>query len=132
MGTVLPLAIQSIETVTTNDVQFSVGGCFDETDDGYRPVDCHKPHLGEAYLLLTHPDQLSYPGEEGLTDWAEPLCYARFDDYTGIDYQNSALDFGYLYPTAGGWTGGDREIVCYLYDPGGNDLDEPIGRASAA
>jgi hypothetical protein len=129
---VLPLAVQSLETVTTDAFHFSVGDCFDETDEGYRSRDCYEPHLAEAYLLLTHPDQRAYPGEQGLTSWAEPLCYSRFDDYTGIDYQNSPLDFGYLYPTAGGWAAGDREIVCYLYDTGGADLTAPVGRASAA
>ena len=83
------------------------------------------------YAKLNYPDQAAYPGQEEFESWAEPLCYGRFESYTGIGYEESSLDFGYLYPGTQGWAAGDQEVICYLFDPAGDDLTSPIDTGSA-
>jgi putative regulator of septum formation/uncharacterized protein DUF4328 len=133
MGMVFPQLLDEMAraeagTTVTND--FSVGTCFDHTTADYAPLSCDGPHGAEAYAKLTYPDQDAYPGQEEFESWAEPLCYGRFEGYTGIRYEESSLDFGYLYPGIQGWGAGDHEVICYLFDPSGNDLTEPIDTGS--
>jgi hypothetical protein len=110
--------------------EFAVGECFDETDDFTR-ADCDDRHFAEVFLVVDHPDQIGYPGDRAVAEWAEPVCYGEFEQYTGIAYEQSPLDFGYLYPTSEGWAAGDREVVCYIFDPSG-ELTAPIRTDSAA
>ena len=115
-------------TTPAND--FSIGTCFNDSEAGYPHVDCDGPHEAEVYAKLVYPDQATYPGQEGFESWAEPLCYGRFERYTGIRYEQSSLDFGYLYPGTQGWAAGDHEVICYLFDPTGNDLTAPVDTGS--
>lgn len=135
MGMVFPELLEEVAraeagTTVTND--FSVGTCFNDNAPGYLHVSCDAPHEAEVYAKLIYPDQAAYPGSEGFESWAEPLCYGRFERYTGIRYEESSLDFGYLYPGTQGWAAGDHEVICYLFDPAGNDLTDPIDTGSGA
>ncbi|MGH8927167.1 MAG: DUF4328 domain-containing protein [Acidimicrobiia bacterium] len=130
LGLALPLFTQTIETgATAERIDFAVGVCFDD-EENFLQADCTEPHDSEVYALLIHPDQTIYPGQRLIEDWAEPLCYSRFRAYTGVAYENSTIDFGYLYPTSAAWAAGDREVVCYLFDPSGDRLTSPIGTAT--
>lgn len=111
-------------TTLAND--FAIGTCFNDSESGYPHVACDTPHEAEVYAKLEYPDQAAYPGQEGFESWAEPLCYSRFERYTGIPYEESSLDFGYLYPGSQGWAAGDHEVICYLFDPTGKDLTGPV------
>jgi hypothetical protein len=115
-------------TTPAND--FSIGTCFNDSESGYPHVACDRPHEAEVYAKLVYPDQATYPGQDGFESWAEPLCYSRFERYTGIRYEESSLDFGYLYPGSQGWATGDHEVICYLFDPTGNDLTAPVDTGS--
>ena len=133
MGIVFPQLLEEASraeagTTLTND--FSVGTCFNDSEAGYPHVDCDDPHEAEVFAKLNYPDQAAYPGQEGFESWAEPLCYSRFATYTGIGYEESSLDFGYLYPGTQGWAAGDHEVICYLFDPAGNDLTAPVDTGS--
>jgi hypothetical protein len=119
-----------VEAGTTPANDFSIGTCFNDSEAGYPHVECDAPHEAEVYAKLVYPDQAAYPGQEGFESWAEPLCYGRFERYTGIRYEDSSLDFGYLYPGSQGWAAGDHEVICYLFDPGGNDLTTPVDTGS--
>ena len=132
MGLIFPRLLEEVartdaQTASGND--FEVGTCFDETADGYPEVLCDSPHDAEVYASLAYPDQGVYPGQNAFEGWAEPVCYARFERYTGIRYEESNLDFGYLYPGSEGWADGDRAVICYLFDPSG-DLTRPVGTNS--
>jgi hypothetical protein len=124
LGLALP-AIERIglasQPVTSN---YEVGTCFDETE-GFPEAKCDEAHDAEVFVRIDHPDQVAYPGEGAIKEWAEPLCYGQFEPYTGVPYEESLLDFGYLYPTQQGWAAGDREVLCYLFDPSGV-LSAPI------
>lgn len=133
MGIVFPQLLDEASraeagTTLTND--FSVGTCFNDSEAGYPHVDCDAPHEAEVFAKLIYPEQAAYPGQEGFESWAEPLCYSRFATYTGIGYEESSLDFGYLYPGTQGWAAGDHEVICYLFDPTGEELTTPVNAGS--
>ncbi|MGH8957993.1 MAG: septum formation family protein, partial [Acidimicrobiia bacterium] len=126
-GVMFPALVETLEQVPANNLEFAVGDCFNHVVDDYEVVSCEGPHYAETYRVADHPDQAFYPGDSRLADWAEPFCYRHFESYTGIAYQDSALDFGYLYPTEGSWNGGDREVICFVFNLSGDDLIEPVG-----
>ncbi len=126
-GMVYPTLIETLEQVPVNNLQFAVGDCFNDVEGEYEFVSCERPHYAEAYRVADHPDQAFYPGAARLADWAEPFCYRYFESYTGIAYQDSDLDFGYLYPTEGSWNGGDREVICFVFRLSGEDLTDRVG-----
>ena len=133
MGMIFPRLLEEVaggDTGTTGANEFPVGICFNQSEPGYPHVNCEEPHEAEAYAKLVYPEQDAYPGQDGFESWAEPLCYGRFQSYTGIRYEDSNLDFGYLYPGTQGWAAGDHEVICYLFDPDGDDLTGPVGTGS--
>jgi hypothetical protein len=128
------VALPAVDRLALENLQanpdFAVGQCFDEDDD-LTEANCDGRHFAEVFLLVDHPDQIGYPGDRAVAEWAEPVCYGAFEQYTGVAYEQSPLDFGYLYPTSEGWAAGDREVVCYIFDPAG-DLTNPIRTDTAA
>jgi hypothetical protein len=133
MGLVFPDLLNEVARAETGAAvtdDFSVGTCFNDTEAGYPQIACDVPHEAEVYAKLTYPDQPAYPGQDGFESWAEPLCYVRFERYTGIRYEESDLDFGYLYPGSQGWAEGDHEVICYLFDSTGEMLTTPVDTGS--
>ena len=78
-------------------------------------IACDQPHDSEAYASIIVDDG-AYPGEDAILAQADEDCKAQFNTFAGIDYDQSALDFSYYYPTAGSWDNGDREILCLIYE----------------
>jgi Septum formation len=101
------------------------GTCFDDIDAFFDDdsegvsdvptVDCAEPHDNEVFATYDLPDG-DFPGQEAIATEAEEECIERFEDYVGIAYPESRFISTYLIPTAQGWEGGDREVVCFLYD----------------
>jgi hypothetical protein len=118
--------LTGVDTTTGDDDVFSikVGECFnDETAEGeavteVEKVDCAEPHIWEAYESIIMEDgDGTYPGEDVVTEKAQTDCKAAFADYIGLDYDSSALDLSYYYPTEETWTQlNDREILCIVTD----------------
>lgn len=98
-----------------------VGTCFDdpesfeEVSDVPR-VDCPEPHDNEV-IALRQLDGSSFPGDDIVAGLADELCLAAFDEYLGIAYADSIYEFGWLVPTQASWDSGDREVICFIYDP---------------
>ena len=98
-----------------------VGTCFDdpesfeEVSDVPR-VDCPEAHDNEV-IALRQLDGSSFPGDDVVAGRADELCVAAFDDYLGIAYEDSLYEFGWLVPTVASWGSGDREVICFIYDP---------------
>jgi hypothetical protein len=130
LGAGLPAAVNPPGSTTTI-AALAVGDCFADTAEGYPKVACTEDHAGEVFAVLEHPPAATYPGEERFTSWADPLCYVRFSSYTGVDYSDSSLDYSFLFPSAAGWLSGDREVICFLFDPAGN-LSQPVRAGAAA
>lgn len=101
------------------------GTCFDDVDAFYDDesegvsdvptVDCAEPHDNEVFATYDLPDG-DFPGQEAIATTAEEECIERFEDYVGIAYADSRFVSTHLIPTAQSWEGGDREVVCFLYD----------------
>ncbi len=105
-----------------NVFELSVGDCFDDTADisggevsDVPIVDCSEPHDNEVFHTF-EVDDGEYPGDDVLVAEAQERCVPAFEDYVGIDYASSRLDVFPITPTEGSWDGGDREVVCALYD----------------
>ena len=112
-----------------------VGDCLndatvqDEEVDHLPLVPCDQPHDTEvvASVLLDDGD---FPGDDAVTAAAEDKCLAAFEQYVGISYDDSALEYSYYSPTEGSWTSGDREILCTVYDPNGKITGSLKGAAA--
>jgi hypothetical protein len=104
----------------TSVLNLEVGQCITgetagEDDVSSLPVvDCAQPHTGEIYSLPQVPDG-DFPGEAALQQSAQELCAGQdFTTYVGVEYQQSAIYYSTLVPSADTWDDGDREIVCIL------------------
>jgi hypothetical protein len=85
--------------------------------DGVDLQSCDDEHDNEAYATV-EATQASWPGQEALWDFADEGCYAEFESFVGIPWDDSAADFGYLTPTEQSWSEGDREVLCYAFVDG--------------
>ena len=100
-----------------------VGDCFDipgletEVTDVQRHP-CTEAHTGEVYFVgdFAGAADASYPSGDAFEEYVAQKCLPAFKAYTGSELLvQTLLDGGYLSPTSTGWTGGDREVTCYLY-----------------
>lgn len=100
----------------------SVGDCFNDPgpSDAVRTlplVACSGPFDNEVFALFDLPDG-PYPGEQIVIDAAADGCLGeRFERYVGTPYPRSAIYASALWPTAASWAQGDREVICFLYEP---------------
>jgi len=81
-------------------------------------VPCAEPHEDEVYHAFDTAES-EFPGLDALAAEADETCIAEFADFVGISWEASGLEYYPMYPSEGSWAGGDREIICVLYDPAG-------------
>lgn len=121
MGLVLVLAVAGC--VQGNVLSLAEGDCFDDPDGTESAdlevtdvpiVDCADPHDNEVYHIVEVTGD-DYPGTEAIGAQADTECVDRFESFVGAPYDTSDLNFGWLTPTAESWSGGDREILCFVY-----------------
>jgi hypothetical protein len=120
------------EGVTGGDSPELVTGAFDlDHGDCYvglsdvDEVSCSEAHDGEVFAVTEHPagSDDPFPGDMPLSTYADEQCYQRFPDFVGTSYEQSSLDFVYLFPTEDGWEEiDDRGIVCVLVTMDGSRL----------
>ncbi|MEX0796258.1 MAG: septum formation family protein [Acidimicrobiia bacterium] len=122
MKQLLGLAILLALTACSQSDVFkpSIGNCFDD-DLAFNEevsdlpfVECSEPHDNEIYAIHRMTD-VTYPGVEATGELADEWCVDEFESFVGVAYDVSELDIGWLAPTEDSWSGGDREIVCFLY-----------------
>lgn len=108
---------------TVGVAAIEVGDCLnrpaqnDEFADITR-VPCDDPHDLEVYHAFdVKGDEM--PGPNEMTNLSKEGCLARFEDFVGIPYADSALELTYYVPVEGSWAEGDREVLCLIYEPGG-------------
>ncbi len=115
-------------TVSVTDL--AEGDCFNAPDDEElsdvegRP--CTETHQYEVFAIVTYPGGGDYPGEDEIADHAGMQCMSDFEDYVGVPYLRSDLDFSLWLPTREGWESGDRETICAAYDPDDGELEESV------
>ena len=98
-----------------------VGRCVDDPGErtGIEEVEvvaCDEPHDFEVFALVDLAEG-TYPGEGEVADQARDACTDRFAAYVGIEAPVSTLATAFLVPNEDGWEGGDREVVCLVYEP---------------
>lgn len=105
----------------------TVGVCFDAPGfrtgapvdiDAATPINCQQLHDEEVFALLNHaaPPGTPYPGDDAVRSYSLDVCLDAFEPYVGTPYGESSLDFSAVWPDENQWSGGDRRIVCFLYD----------------
>jgi Septum formation len=80
-------------------------------------VDCGEAHDSEVYESVVMEDG-DFPGVAAVEEAAVSNCTTAFNEFVGLDYESSILNFSYFYPTEESWGQGDREILCTIVDPG--------------
>lgn len=79
-------------------------------------VSCDSRHRLETYAIFDLPAG-PFPGQRDVDRLGEGGCSKRFDEYVGLSYEESSLDFQYVTPVEDIWAD-DRAVVCFL-DTGG-------------
>ncbi len=101
-----------------------VGDCFDDPDGGGQTVesvavvDCDQPHDNQVFATFEIVGG-SWPGADQVEEDAEDGCLERFEDYVGTPYLESDLLASAFWPSEDSWEAGDREVICFVYDPAG-------------
>ena len=106
---------------TTDVFTLSVGDCLNDESSSDEvtevpTVPCSEPHQYEVYGEVTLTGD-EWPGEEAVTQQADDGCYAQFQAFVGIVYEDSSLEFNYYTPTKGSWEEmDDRLVTCVIFD----------------
>lgn len=86
-------------------------------------VDCAAEHTHEVFATVSDETDDVYPGMSALEAFAERECYARFEDYVGINPFDSTLSITWIVPSLDGWNDqDDRDVLCVLADREGTPL----------
>ncbi len=103
-----------------------VGDCMDDfgTADDITTVpivDCDEKHDAEVYAT-EDIDADSYPGASEVSDEADEICIDAYEDFVGLAYEDSLLNYTALTPSEDSWALGDKEVVCMIskYDENGD------------
>lgn len=84
-------------------------------------VPCSEPHHNEVFARTAFPASLTrYPEDDDISKHAGQACMPHFRDYVGIDFADSELNLGFIYPDERGFLAGKRYIVCYVAGSGGS------------
>ena len=78
-------------------------------------VPCDQPHDNEFYHVFDVVNRQEFSGDEAVYEEAFQGCYDQFETFIGLDYESSVLEIYPIYPSAGSWAEGDREVICGLY-----------------
>jgi len=108
---------------STDVFSLQVGDCLNdaevgETVDTIATVPCAEPHDSEIYASIMI-DGDTFPGSDAIAVEADAACLAAFADFAGVEWADSKYFYTYYLPTEGSWAGGDREVLCTIYDEAG-------------
>ncbi len=86
-----------------------VGNCFNQRRttsvegivDFVLRISCDLEHDHELFFDTSYPapGDARYPGEDEMRAWALQACYAAFEDFVGVAYEDSVYELGYDHPT---------------------------------
>jgi hypothetical protein len=83
-------------------------------------VECAEPHDAElAARFYWAGGAEAYPGSGAVESYSASECRARFRDYVGVDFDDSALELTYTYPLESQWATAQRSFECIVMGPGG-------------
>lgn len=92
------------------------------------PRSCGEAHRYELYARqdLGAPDG-PWPGEDVVAEEADRICTTTFEEFVGIPWAESTLDYAALHPSEQSWGAGDRAVSCALFDLGLAPLEGSMG-----
>lgn len=101
-----------------------VGDCINQSDtveteetveyESLPVVPCADPHTGEVYAEHELPAG-DFPGDQAVTDTGMEHCYSVFEEFVGLSYEESTLDFWAMFPSQQGWEmADDRTVQCFV------------------
>jgi hypothetical protein len=114
-------------TLSVTDLQ--VGDCFStggETEiSDVDAVPCTEPHKYEVFAVRDHDGPLP------LTDASyesafNTLCLGDFEAYVEADWTSSAIYADMITPSEESFADGDREYICFLYEPDPEDINQDL------
>lgn len=104
----------------------AVGDCFNDEDaetiSSVKVIDCTEAHDNEIYFEYSLANDFFGAGEfddDAVFADAEAKCLPAFEDFVGASYENTSLNYSYLYPSSQSWEADDRSIQCLAYWEGG-------------
>jgi hypothetical protein len=125
-------AINTAGTVSVEELR--VGDCFNASDEEeIADVDgtpCDQPHDYEIFAVTSH-DGGSYPTDNEMDVIFETTCIPAFESYVGVPYADSVIYASMITPSEGSWSDGDREFMCYLYEPTDDTLTENVAQTAS-
>jgi len=114
--------------------ELAAGDCFDAPSTSgslsevpHRP--CAMAHTAEVFGVVAYPggQNGTYPSDAEFEAFASTQCGPAFDVYTGGGGGLAAtVDVLYMSPSADGWAGGDRTLLCVLEAPSGQTLSQSL------
>jgi hypothetical protein len=108
--------------------ELRAGDCFiGSEEDEISEVDgvpCDEPHEYEVFAVQDR-DGDTYPTDAEFDAIFESICVSAFEPYVDAPYDTSAIYASFITPSEGSWDDGDREYVCYLFEP--VDVNAPGG-----
>lgn len=107
------------DRISGGAADLAVGDCFDEPtrlgevkEVQHHP--CTESHTSEVVFVGDMQASETYPTDGAFIAFVQASCVPAFNTYTGLDFNAlEAVDLGFLTPTTEGWSGGDREMICY-------------------
>jgi len=80
-------------------------------------VECSEPHDSEIFARTDLTGD-AFPGNESLETELATFCRGDvFTEFIGIPYADSKYDTSGYFPSDDSWAGGDRELLCTVWDP---------------
>ena len=105
-----------------------VGDCLREYTDisiknEVEKVNCRDPHAYEVFFVGTYEESgRQFPGDARLERYADRLCEREFENYVGLEYEESIYQMLYVPPDREAWDKGIRDVACLIADPDAEDL----------
>jgi hypothetical protein len=97
-----------------------VGDCLaDELENEVTLVElvsCNSSHRLETYAVFELPAGV-FPGQDDVDRLSEGGCAKRFENFVGLPYDDSELEFQFVTPVEDSWAD-DRSVLC-MVDTGG-------------
>lgn len=108
-----------------------VGDCLDATtnDTVYQVpvVPCAEEHDEEVFGEFHLPPG-DYPGDDVIEAQGWEECDAKFQEFIGVAYDDSEIDYYTLTPTQDSWEDfSDRSVMCIASDPAGKTVGTLAG-----
>ena len=96
----------------------AVGDCFDDFNQGgvtssVTAIPCDEPHVYEVFHDFRLPDG-EYPSQTVIDDAVTEECDPAFEEFVGVSFDESTLDYFFFSPTEEGWQFDDQLVSCVI------------------